>query len=159
MEETTAQVSAKRKLTILNRIHLVASMTEEYCTDKKMLNALTRVLKQETKKLTETKYPFSDGDINTLNYYLAELQELVQRFKKVKKVDQYRTVSTSLEEYFANLNKEIAETSNLLKEKSDTRKKIEGVFENINGFGDRLGKKLGENVKKLKNSKRDRDSE
>ena len=159
MSENTVKVSAERKLEVLQRIHLIASMTEEYCNDKKMLAALSRVLKQETKKLANTKYPLTDEDADVLTYQLADLTDIVNRFKKAKKAEQFRMASTALEDLFTRIEQEIMGTAKLLEEKSETRKKVDTVIEKGSEISAKIEKKIGEGVEKLKKSLRDRDSE
>lgn len=159
MDENNVKVSAERKLELLQRIHLIAGMTKEYCTDKKMLASLNRALKQETKKLANTKYPFSDADVSSLDRHLGDLTGIVCSFKKAKKAEQYSLTATALEEFFNGINKDIAETKECLTEKPEILKKLETVLEKGDELSAKIEKKIGEGVEKLKKSLRDRDSE
>lgn len=117
MDENAALISAKRKLEILQRILLIASMTEEYFGDKKMRKALSRTLKQEAKKLAFTKYPILGDDANELIDLTVRLREIIARFKKLKKAEHYRIASAALSEFMEDMNRRLEETVKFLQAK------------------------------------------
>ena len=159
MDGNPIQVSAERKIDILQRIHLIGSMADEYCTDKKMLASLNRALEQETKKLALTKYPLLDDDTGELKYQLAQLTSIIARFKKAKKAEQYRIASTELSEFFSRLNQVIIDTTERLDGKSDARRRFEAMLKKASTLNEKFEKKAEGGSEPPKKAIRDRDSE
>lgn len=159
MDENPIQVSAERTLEILQRILLIGSMTEEFCNDKKMLSSLSRTLKQESKKLARSKYPFLGNDTDKLHYLLTQLREVVHRFKKAKKAEHYRMASTGLSEFFGRIEQVIVDTAACLAEKSEFRKRMQENLKKADAFTRQLESKSEGGSEPPKKAIRDRDSE
>ena len=159
MDGNPIQVSAERKLEILQRIHLIGSMTEEFCNDKKMLASLRRTLKQESKKLSRTKYPILGDDVGKLNYLLTQLTDVVRRFQKAKKAEHYRMADTELSELYVQIEQDIVATAMRLTEKSELRKRIEESLKKADALTKTLEKDAEGGSEPPKKAIRDRDSE
>ena len=159
MDENPIQVSAERKIEILQRLHLIGSMTEEYCTNKKMLASLVYALEKESKTLAATKYPLIGDDIDELNYLLAQLTAIIGHFRKAKKAEHFRITSTELGAFFVHIDRVIVETAMRLSEKSDTRKRMGAALKKACTFSEQLEAKTEGGSEPPKKAIRDRDSE
>lgn len=159
MDGNPIQVSAERKLEILQRVHLLGSMAEEYCNDKRVLASLSRTLKQESKKLARTKYPLLGDDVDRLKYLLTQLTEIVHRLKKAKKAEHYRMASTRLDELFESIEQEIVTTVSCLTEKSELRRRIEEKLKKADGLTKQFEPDDEGGSEPPKKAIRDRDSE
>ena len=159
MDGNPIQVSAERKLEILQRLHLIGSMAEEYCNDKRVLASLVRTLKTEFKKLSRSKYPLLGDDIDKLNYLMTQLSGIVRRFHKAKKAEHYRIASTDLNGFFSNIEQEIVATAAHLAEKSELRKRIEEVVKRTGTLSEKFEPKNEGGSEPPKKALRDRDSE
>lgn len=152
--DETVKVSLEKKLSQFEKYLLLAQVAECYSADKAAVRALRKVTCREIKSLKESCFPMESGDLRQLFESIGGLKDILTKFVKAKRYELYRLAEEQLSEYINRLQKQIADTKELLRLKPGVQETIDSTVSKAI----ELKNAIGRGVEHLKKTVKDLNS-
>ena len=131
------------KLNTLEKFKFFTDLMERFSDSKKQMNLIKRIIFLEFDSIESDSFRLEENDNRSVEYYVSEIRDIVTRFSKAKKVDEYNRARELLKRCSLEIAEAIRSTKDAV---ADEKEKAEILAElPEKGVSIQRSKGLGEN--------------
>lgn len=77
------------KLHTLEKFKFFTELMQRFADSKKQMSHIRKIIRLEFKSIETDSFPLDENDNRSIKYYTSEINDIVARFEKAKKVEDY----------------------------------------------------------------------
>ena len=123
------------KLRTLEKFKFFAELMQKFADSKKQMTHIRKIIFLEFESIETNSFPLDENDNRSVEYYISEIKDIVTRFEKAKKVEDYNRARELLNRCSLEIDEAIKSTKDDIVD-AKGKAAMESVAAGISAVGD-----------------------